>query len=160
MTLAATIHPRPGFPFLLDTRVRYALAADGLTVTHEATNVGERSAPWAAGAHPYLAVGGTTSSTLRLTVPASTVLVTDERLVPVGRAAVDAEGAPGADLRAGRIVGELDLDTGGFRAGAVDTDHARVELELEVGEALSDGEVALDATRADTICDLSGVPVS
>src|SRR5699024_1712219 len=38
VTLAATIHPQRGWPFLLRTTVRYTLADDGLTVTHTADN--------------------------------------------------------------------------------------------------------------------------
>ncbi|QCR20818.1 aldose epimerase [Agrococcus sp. SGAir0287] len=117
--LAATIHPQPGYPFLVDTTVRYEVGETGLVVTHEAVNVGATRAPWACGAHPYLAVGRTPASALTLTVPASTALVTDERLLPVRSVAVDAPDAPaGADLRRGRRLAELDLDL-----GLVDVEH-------------------------------------
>ena len=111
--LQATIHPQPGYPFLVDTTVRYELDETGLVVTHEAINAGATRAPWACGAHPYLAVGGTEAAALTLTVPASSAIVTDERLLPVRTVAVDAPDAPtGADLRAGRRLSELDLDLG------------------------------------------------
>ncbi|GAA2173950.1 aldose 1-epimerase family protein [Agrococcus versicolor] len=110
--LQATIHPQPGFPFLLDTFVRYVVDESGLTVTHEAVNAGPTRAPWACGAHPYLAVGATPADALTLTVPAASAIVADERLLPVRTVAVDAADAPaGADLRAGRRLSELDLDT-------------------------------------------------
>lgn len=111
--LQATIHPQPGFPFLLDTSVRYELDEAGLTVTHEAVNAGATQAPWACGAHPYLAVGATPADALTLTVPAASAIVTDDRLLPVRTVAVDDADAPiGADLRGGRTVSELDLDVG------------------------------------------------
>ena len=101
--LQATIHPQPGFPFLVDTFVRYEVDETGLTVTHEAVNAGPTRAPWACGAHPYLAVGATPAESLTLTVPAASALVTDDRLLPIRTVAVDAADAPaGADLRAGR----------------------------------------------------------
>ncbi|WP_260980072.1 aldose 1-epimerase family protein [Agrococcus jejuensis] len=111
--LQATIHPQPGFPFLLDTFVRYEVDDTGLTVTHEAVNAGPTRAPWACGAHPYLAVGATPADALTLTVPAASALIADERLLPVRTVAVDDADAPaGADLRAGRRLSELDLDLG------------------------------------------------
>jgi len=113
VVLHATIHPQPGYPFLVDTSVRYEVSEAGLVVTHEAVNVGQRRAPWACGAHPYLAVGGRGAADLTLTVPASSAIVTDERLLPVRTVPVDAPDAPaGADLRAGRRLSELDLDLG------------------------------------------------
>ena len=58
-------------------------------------------------------MGRTTSERLTLTVPAERALVTDDRLLPVRTVAVDAADAPeGSDLRAGRRVADLDLDTG------------------------------------------------
>ncbi len=38
MTLAATVWPQSGYPFLLETQVRYELVDDGLTVTHRIRN--------------------------------------------------------------------------------------------------------------------------
>ncbi|MFC7432424.1 MULTISPECIES: aldose 1-epimerase family protein [unclassified Agrococcus] len=111
--LQATIHPQPGFPFLLDTFVRYEVDESGLVVTHEAVNVGASRAPWACGAHPYLAVGATPADALTLTVPAASAIVADDRLLPVRTVAVDASDAPaGADLRSGRRLSALDLDLG------------------------------------------------
>lgn len=110
--LGATIYPQPGYPFLVDTTVRYALDDEGLTVTHEAVNAGDGRAPWACGAHPYLAVGRTGAERLTLTVPAATILAADERSIPVAEVPVDADDAPGADLRGGVRLDQLDLDAG------------------------------------------------
>ena len=57
VTLAASIYPQHGYPFTLDTEVRYAVSDDGLSVTHRLTNVGTAAAPFGVGAHPYLRVG-------------------------------------------------------------------------------------------------------
>ena len=40
ITLAARVAPQPGWPVPLATQVRYAVAADGLTVTHTVSNIG------------------------------------------------------------------------------------------------------------------------
>jgi aldose 1-epimerase len=68
--LSYSLLARPGFPFGLRVRVHYELAGDGLTVRLEATNIGSRPCPYAAGAHPYLQVGTPTIDDALLTVPA------------------------------------------------------------------------------------------
>lgn len=109
VVLQATIHPQSGFPFLLDTTVSYELTDDGLLVTHEATNVGTERAPWACGAHPYLAVGGTEAAELTLTVPAARVF-NAEHLIPGEETLVDAMDASAPDLRDGAQLSQLDID--------------------------------------------------
>jgi aldose 1-epimerase len=47
------LHPQPGYPFTLQLRVEYRLAADGLTVRTTAENVGASACPFGAGHHPY-----------------------------------------------------------------------------------------------------------
>ena len=111
ITLGATIHPQHGWPFLLDTWVRFALSPDALTVTHGARNLSERSAPYATGTHPFLRIGATPVSELVMTVAADEYLDVDERLKPVAWLPVSG----GTDLREGVAVGELALDTA-FRA--------------------------------------------
>jgi aldose 1-epimerase len=108
VTLAASIYPQHGYPFTLDTSVHYELTDEGLRVTHRLTNAGGAAAPFGIGAHPYLRVGAADVNTLRLTVPASTVVQVDEALVPTGTAAVSA--ADGNDLRSGVLVGDVALD--------------------------------------------------
>ncbi len=107
--LGAVIHPQHGWPFLLETSVRYELLEDGLRVTHRARNTGAARAPWAVGAHPYLRIGETPVEELALEVRASRMLELDDRLVPVGSA--DVTGTP-ADLRTPQLLGGLDLNTG------------------------------------------------
>lgn len=108
VTLGAFIAPQHGWPFTLETTVTYALTADGIRVTHAATNVGAARAPYAVGTHPFLRVGDTPVEQLRVTAPAQTYFEVDERLNPIAESPV--EGTP-ADLRHGPVVGDLALDT-------------------------------------------------
>lgn len=110
VTLGATIHPQHGWPFLLETRVRYALADNGLTVTHTARNLGAAAAPWAVGAHPYFRVGEVPVERLTLEVRAARYLELDDRLVPVAVHEVEAGGP--FDLSAPRELDGLDLNVG------------------------------------------------
>ena len=107
VTLAALIAPQHGWPFLLDTWVRYALEPDGVTVTHGVHNLSTARAPWAVGTHPFLRVGDTPVEQLTITAPAATYFEVDERLNPIAESPVSVA----VDLRAGRVVGELELDT-------------------------------------------------
>jgi aldose 1-epimerase len=108
VTLGATIYPQHGWPFVLDTWVRYRLLDDGMEVAHGAENRSARPAPFAAGSHPYLRVGDAAIRDLRLTVPAARYVTVDDRLNPTGLAPVD--GTP-ADLRHDPRVADLRLDT-------------------------------------------------
>ncbi|MET0757635.1 MAG: aldose 1-epimerase family protein [Mycobacterium sp.] len=107
VTLTAAINPQHGYPFLLDTSVRYELVNDGLRVTHRITNQTEAAAPVALGTHPFLQIEGVPTEQLTLTVNAASRYQVDERKVPTGQVPVDGD----FDLRSGRLVGELDLDT-------------------------------------------------
>lgn len=107
VTLGALIAPQHGWPFTLDTWVRYSLDGDGITVTHGVHNLSGRRAPWAVGTHPFLRVGDVPIEQLTLTVPAATYFVVDALLNPIAEDPV----IPAVDLRAPRPVGDLDLDT-------------------------------------------------
>jgi len=107
VTMTLRLHPSPPYPFSLDLTARWALTDDGLAVTHSATNVGDRAAPYALGIHPYVTVGGLVDQA-RLTVPAASWLPTDEHSIPTGRAPV--EGTE-YDFRAGRVLGPMTVDT-------------------------------------------------
>ncbi|MEO8262772.1 MAG: aldose 1-epimerase family protein [Pseudolysinimonas sp.] len=108
VTLSAFIAPQHGWPFALETSVTYALTHDGIRVTHAATNVSARRAPYAVGTHPFLRVGDNPVEQLTLTVPAATYFEVDERLNPTAESPV--EGTL-SDLRHGPVVGSLELDT-------------------------------------------------
>ncbi|MCU1584899.1 MAG: hypothetical protein JWM49_1455 [Microbacteriaceae bacterium] len=107
LTLAATIYPTRGYPFTLDTTVRYQLVDDGIRVTHGVTNVGVSSAPYAVGTHPFLRLGDVPTAELSLSVAAGTRFETDARLNPTAETPVD---GTAYDLRAGRPVADLELD--------------------------------------------------
>jgi aldose 1-epimerase len=108
VTLAATIYPQHGWPFLVETWVRYRLLEDGVEVVHGAVNHSATPAPYATGTHPFLRVGDAPIADLTLTVPAARYVVVDDRLNPTGFEPVD--GTP-FDLRNGPAVGGLALDT-------------------------------------------------
>ena len=106
--LAATIFPQHGFPFRLETSVRYELIEGGLSVTHEVRNDSAAPAPVAFGTHPFLRVGDVPVEELTLTAHASTRFEVDDRLNPTAETSV---ASTEFDLRAGRLVSELQLDT-------------------------------------------------
>ena len=108
VTLGALIAPQAGWPFLLDTTVRYEVRPDGITVTHGVTNLGESRAPYATGSHPFLRIGDTPVEELRLTVAAATYFDVDDRLNPVAERPVD---GTRFDVRGGLRVGDLSFDT-------------------------------------------------
>ena len=108
VTLGALIAPQHGWPFLVDTSVRYELEPDGLTVTHGVQNLSTRRAPWAVGAHPYFRVGEVPIEQLSVTLTGAVRLELDERANPVGERPVDGD----FDVRAGRPVAGLNLNTG------------------------------------------------
>lgn len=99
---------QPGYPWTLDLHALYDLSADGLTVTVTATNLSSSPAPYALGAHPYLTAGSGPVDGWELTLPASTRLLTDDRLIPSGREDVrDTD----LDFRMARPVRTTSLDT-------------------------------------------------
>ncbi|MET4136577.1 aldose 1-epimerase family protein [Pseudarthrobacter sp. PvP090] len=120
VTLEAAVFPQHGYPFLLRHSVRYELAGDlGLVVRQTLINDSQEPAPFVLGAHPYLRLGEVPSEELTVTVHAGTRLVTDERLIPRSTEPVRGD----FDLRAGRSVGALDLDS------------AYTDLEFDAGIA-------------------------
>jgi aldose 1-epimerase len=107
ITLEADVYPQTGYPFHLSTRVTYELTASGIEVTHRLVNVGAVPAPVALGTHPYLMIGGVPTRDLVLTSSGTNRLVVDEQLVPVDEVPV----GPSSDLRSGRRLGDVTLDT-------------------------------------------------
>ena len=107
VTLRAGVFPQSGYPFTLDTTVRYTAVSDGLRVMHTVCNVGTACAPVAVGAHPFLTIGDVPTDSLILTLAADRHIDVDDRLNPVGVTPVH---GTAWDLREGRLVGTLDLD--------------------------------------------------
>jgi aldose 1-epimerase len=131
--LGHRLHPQPGYPFLLDCRIEYALTDTGLTVRTTATNTGAEPAPYGTGAHPYLAVGAGTVDDAALTAPAGRWLPTDERGIPTG---VEDVTGTRYDFRGGRSLAGAELDHA-FTDLTRDADgRARVELRPAGGRVL------------------------
>lgn len=107
VTLSADVFPQHGYPFHLETTVRYALVENAIEVTHGVRNVGTGRAPVAVGTHPFLKIGGVPTEQLTLVLHASTHFEVDARLNPTREH--DVEGTEW-DLRTGRLVGDLALD--------------------------------------------------
>ena len=107
VTMAATLFPCAGYPFMLDLTVDYQLSAEGLAVTTTATNAGDRPCPYGCGQHPYLSPGNGTLDDCDVELRAATRILTDERQLPTGTEPV--EGTP-YDFRARRRVGRLEVD--------------------------------------------------
>jgi aldose 1-epimerase len=109
LRLQHTVHPQPGYPFALKCELTYRLVGAGLAVETRTTNTGAGPAPYATGAHPYLAAGsGGTIDELTVCVPAATWLPTDDRGIPTGRQPVE---GTDRDLRRPGRLGDRVLDT-------------------------------------------------
>jgi aldose 1-epimerase len=108
VTLSAPVFPQHGYPFRLDTSVRFELTPDGLDVTHGIVNAGTGRAPVGIGVHPYLRVGATPRRLLTVTVLADTVLELDDAQIPVADHPVD---GTRFDLRDGLPLDGVTLDT-------------------------------------------------
>jgi aldose 1-epimerase len=109
VALGYLLHPQPGYPFTLELEVSYRLTAGGLAVTLRATNRGVTAAPFGAGFHPYVTLGGAPLGEAVLRLPARTRVPVDERLLPTG-APVPVEGTE-YDFRRARPVSAPALDT-------------------------------------------------
>lgn len=106
--LRANVVPQIGYPYLLETSVRYTLGVDGVTAEHTIVNRSQEAAPVALGAHPFLTISGVDPRQLLLRIPAETFFETDDRLLPIGESPVSG----GTDLRTPRRLGDVQLDTG------------------------------------------------
>lgn len=110
ITLALDIADEPGWPVPLHTGIHYELGPRELIVTHEVRNDGDKAVGFGVGTHPYFRVGDVATDDTTLTLPATRVRpYVDEQQLPYGPEQ-DVEGTE-YDLRAGRLVGQLSLDT-------------------------------------------------
>lgn len=111
LRLDLVLRPEPGYPFDLGFQVDYELVDDGLVVRSEATNLGERAAPFGLGFHDYLHAGAARVDGLEVDLGATRRLQLDARLLPVGEENV--AGTPYAavaGVHGPAPVGELRLD--------------------------------------------------
>jgi aldose 1-epimerase len=125
VVMAHVVHPQPGYPFTLSLSIEYSLSDAGLTVRTTATNIGDHDCPYGCGAHPYLRAGTGVVDTLELLIPASTVLLSDERSLPTGSEPV---AGTDFDFRARQAIGGLVLDNAFTDLDRDGDGTARVEL--------------------------------
>ncbi|MFG6503500.1 aldose 1-epimerase family protein [Microbacterium sp. P05] len=107
LTLRADVFPQTGYPYHLATAVTFTLTDRGLHIAHVVQNVGSGAAPVALGVHPYLQIGGVPTADLVIRSSGTRRLVLDERSLPIDERDVD----EATDLRGGRRLGDLSLDT-------------------------------------------------
>ncbi len=127
--LDLVLHPEPGYPFDLGFQVDYELVDDGLIVRSEATNFGDRPAPFGLGFHDYLHAGAVGVDGVEVDLGASRRLQLDERLLPVGEEdVVGTAYASVAGVDGPARVGDLRLDDcfTGLRRNAGGDWHATV----------------------------------
>lgn len=121
VTLRTRIEAQPGYPWPVRVEVRFSVSASGFRQSVTATNEGAEAAPVGLGVHPYLVVdgGGIDDDGMDgggvddwvLEVPARSVLVVSEdRLLPVGLEPVDRYLGGALDHREGRAIGATVLN--------------------------------------------------
>jgi aldose 1-epimerase len=101
----------PGYPFAVDLEVEYTVSGRELAVELRAANVGDATAPYAAGWHPYFSLSRPIDD-LVLHIPARTLIRTDTTLVPLhgDSALLPLDRCPGMDFRAPRRLGDAVID--------------------------------------------------
>lgn len=108
ITVGHRLFPQPGWDWHLESMTTYAVAQDGLTVTTRVTNMGQGTAPFGFGAHPYVAIGDSPVGEVEVQVPAASYVEVDDRLLPTRTRPV--EGAA-SDFRTRKALGSHRLDT-------------------------------------------------
>ena len=103
-----------GYPFALDLTVTYVISDDELSLEIEAVNVGDATAPYAAGWHPYFQLGNGVDDVddLELHIPADTLIRTDAALIPADGpdARIELDFLPEMDFRNGAALGNRVID--------------------------------------------------
>ena len=106
--LRTLIAARYSYPWTLLASARYSLDAEaGLSIELSATNIGEGTAPYGVGFHPYLAIDGAKADVLELSNPATIVYEADASMIPV--AAHDVASF-GLDFRSPTLINKAALD--------------------------------------------------
>jgi aldose 1-epimerase len=107
VVMKARIHPRPEYPFDLEATVSYELGDEGLLVTTELVNLGDRACPVGHGQHPYLSAGQGLIDDCDLQHPGRTRILTDVRQLPAGSEPVE---GTGFDFRDPKRLGAQEID--------------------------------------------------
>lgn len=108
VVVGCTLPAQPGYPWSLVLRTRWQVGADGLRVTHQATNASAEPAPFGLGVHPYLRLPDTAVEDVTMHLPARSRLLVDGRLLPIGAAKV---AGSEYDFTTPRRIGATVLDT-------------------------------------------------
>lgn len=104
-TLSVFLPPHYGYPFMLMTEIHYRLdAQSGLSACLITTNVGEVTAPYGAGVHPYLTCNLAHTDSCELMLP-SHLIWQMHQAVPLTDAA-----SQGLDYRRARKIGATQID--------------------------------------------------
>lgn len=83
VTLTAFLPPSYGYPFLLQSTITYSLIADeGLMAQVKTKNIGNSTAPYGVGTHPYLTCNLAPIDQYEVTLPATQVFAVDDALNP------------------------------------------------------------------------------
>ncbi|GAC1595164.1 MAG: aldose 1-epimerase family protein [Pseudarthrobacter sp.] len=108
VTMASTVGPAPGYPFVLRLVASYRVDGDGLQSAVTATNIGGSTAPYGVCPHPYLVAGPAPLNEWTLEVPADEFLeVTPDRLLPVSVRTVTGHAF---DFRTAKAIGATEID--------------------------------------------------
>ncbi|MET4638358.1 aldose 1-epimerase family protein [Mycetocola sp. 2940] len=132
LKLETTIQPQPGYPWRVRVRVEFELGSWGLRQRIRATNESESEAPIGLGGHPYVVAGPVGPGAVddwSLELPATEVmLVSADRLLPVGIADVTLHDGGSLDFRVGRTICGTVINHAftSLRAGADGRAHVRV----------------------------------
>jgi aldose 1-epimerase len=138
VALECVLHPQPAYPWRIELGLEYRLDAEGLEVVARAANASAQPAPFGIGFHPYVFMGISVDD-VRLTIPASRRLTTDDRALPVGEE--DVAGAE-FDFTSGRPVGATRLDT--CFTGLVRGSDGRARARLESSDGQRGVEIWAD----------------
>ena len=113
VVLTGTIEAQAGYPWRVMLEVVYELDADGLLAEVTAMNLSPTIAPFGLGFHPYLLAsqpGVDVVDEWFLEVPASEVLLTDDRMLPAELVAVADHEGGAFDFRSARRLGRTAIN--------------------------------------------------
>lgn len=130
LVLRGELASTEGYPWSMSCEFVFTLAPHEVRVRSTFRNLGTRLAPWAFGSHPYLSLPGT-PETVRFWLGASTVLDTDEQMIPAAELSVNGSAF---DFRAGTTLSEMTVDHA-FRR---DEPHHPIVATLESEEVAID----------------------
>ena len=106
VTLQYDLPAQRGWPYQLRLTVTYKLDENGLNVEFKVANIGNKTAPFGVGFHPWLSSGGANLDDCAVKLDAKQHIIANERLLPTGVEPVSGD----YDLLAPKKLKGLDLD--------------------------------------------------